>query len=403
MQKDLETRFISSITSPQDFADSSLAGINSDSFIIHREVYEFVAKYVVRYDNVPTPAIIEGKHPDFKFVKGVKDSECKYLVNELLKSQAKRKAVSILNRGSDLVNEDVYGGMDFILENLAKIRRDSRYSISYSDASAEERIEKFKKRRETIAEGGTIGIKTGFSFFDKYLLGWQPGNLISIIGRTGKGKSFLSLYLACFAYSEGYRVLYFSPEMTNEEQEDRFDTIMGALMGYKFSNKGLMVGDVNEAKYAEYAKRMSKRKDWGMIDSDYDRPLTISAIRSHIDQFGPQVVVIDGFLLLSIGKKDWQNMLEAAMELKSLAQSKKIVMLVNAQATKASKEKDMPEDTDIYGGEALAQASNVLIMMGEDPDEPKVRYVSVAKKRAGEGFNKKVKISFDLDIGRIGV
>ena len=96
-------------------------------------------------------------------------------------------------------------------------------------------------------------------------------------------------------------------------------------------------------------------------------------------------------------------MLEASMELKAIAQSKKIVMLVTAQATKASKEKDMPEDTDIYGGEALAQASNVLIMMGEDPDEPKVRYISVAKRRSGEGFNKKIKINFDIDSGRLGI
>ena len=100
---------------------------------------------------------------------------------------------------------------------------------------------------------------------------------------------------------------------------------------------------------------------------------------------------------------DWQAMLDCAMELKAIAQSKKIVMLVTSQATKASKEKDMPEDTDIYGGEALAQASNVLIMMGEDPDEPNVRYVSVAKRRAGEGFNKKIKINFSVDCGKIGI
>ena len=402
MQKDLETRFISSIKTPQDFADASLSGIMSKTFLIHREVFAFVEKYITRYDSMPSASILEGNFPDFQWVKGIKESEFAYLRNELLKSQARREAIEILNKGGELVNDDVYGGMDYILSKMAKIRRDSKYSISYSDHDVLDRLEKLKQRKEVLAKGGTLGIKTGFSFFDKTLLGWQPGNLISIIGRTGKGKSFLSMYMACFAYLEGYRVLYFTPEMTNAEQEDRFDTIMGALMGFKFSNKKIMVGDVDET-FEQYAEQMSKRKDWGMIDSDYDRPLSINAIRNYIEQFGPQVVVIDGFLLLNIGKKDWQSMLDAAMELKAIAQSKKIVMLITSQATKASKEKDMPEDTDIYGGEALAQASNVLIMMGEDPDEAKVRYVSIAKKRAGEGFNKKIKISFDVDCGKIGI
>jgi len=401
MQKELEERFISVIKTSEELAAATTKGISRDTFIIYREPFEFLAKYIVKHDNAPAPAILEANFLDFKFVHGVQESERNYLIDELLKAETRRKTISILDKGADLIQKDAYGGVDFIITQLSKVRN-VPCSVNVTDGNALERLERAKERKAKLDSGGIVGLRTGLSFIDKHLLGWQLGNMISIIARMKKGKTWLALYLACSVYLEGARVLFISPEMPIPQIEDRFDPIMGALLDYKFSNKGLMTGQVDFAKYEKYLKEIKKRKDWITVDSDGSKPFTIPAIKNLIDLYAPDVVVIDGFVALDIGEKSWDNMCSAAAELKAYTQAKKIITLVTSQATRSAKGL-IPDETMVYGGDALGQNSDVLIMVGDDPDEPKVRWLSIGMVRAGEGFNKKVKISFDVDSGQIGV
>jgi archaellum biogenesis ATPase FlaH len=407
MQKDLEDRFISSLKTVEDFSDASIKGITLDSFLMRPEIYEFIAKHVAKYDKIPPKATLESNFLDFKLADDVEDGEKDYLIEELRKSEVKRKARSVLDKGADILEEDADGGIDFILDKLARVRKNQSYCIGYIDKEAPSRLERIKERKKKVEEGGMIGIRTGLSFFDENLLGWIKGNLISLIGLTGKGKSWFAHYLACFSYLEGSRVLIISPEMTKEEVEDRVDVIMGSLMQYKFSHKGLLVGNVDEKKYKEYLDRFSKRKEFIVADADGDKPFTINSINHLVTLYEPDVVIVDGFLLIDIGSRDYSTMLNAAMDLKSIAQSKKLVMLVVSQGvvnTYELKGKESSKESEMttYGGKALEQAANVHLKLWDDPDKPKVRKVAVSKVRTGEGFNKPQEISFDVDIGKIG-
>ena len=401
MQQGYEDRFLSALNTVEDLSDATLAGITPDTLVIRREVLQFILNYVSKYQSFPARDLIELEFSDFKYMDGVKAEERQFLMKELIKSEVRRKLINIMDKSSTMVHKDTYGTIDFLQAQLSQVKRPVSFSKSYTDRDALSRLVKLRERKEKLKKGGILGIKTGLSFFDEKLLGWQPGNLIAIIARLGIGKSTLGTYLSCFGYSEGYRVAYLSPEMTTEEEELKWDTTMGALMDYKFSTSGLMRGETDEKAYEEFLTKMAERKDWLTMDSAQNKAFTLPAIESIIDEFAPDIVVVDGFLLLNIGDKSPQNMERAANELKSLALSRRVVMIVTSQANRQAAN-EMPEMHQVYGTDALGHAADVVIMMADDETKPNKRWVSIAKKRMGAGINKKVLINFDVDLGRLG-
>jgi hypothetical protein len=219
MQQGYEDRFLSSINNLEDLSDVNLAGITPETLVIRREVLQFIMTYASRHQSFPARDLVELEFSDFKYMDGVKAEERQFLMKELIKSEVRRKVINIMDKSSTTVHKDTYGTIDFLQAQLSKVKRPVSFSKSYTDRDALSRLAKLRERKEKLKKGGILGIKTVLSFFDEKLLGWEPGNLIAIIARLGIGKTTLGTYLACFGYSEGYRVAYLSPEMTTEEEE----------------------------------------------------------------------------------------------------------------------------------------------------------------------------------------
>ena len=401
-QSSYEDRLISLIKTPQDLSEICLQGISSDSFLIRPEIFDFISHYCEKYNQIPSPVIVEGEFQSFKYLD-VLDEEQKYLIDNLREVETKRKIIEIIEKSKDRLGENVYEGLDYLISTLSQIRKIDEQSISYTDKDAMQRFEKFEERKEKHSKGITIGLRTGISFFDEALLGWFSGDLIAIIANSTVGKSFLAMYLACFTYVfEESKVLFFSPEMNLLKTELRFDAVMGHLKGYKLSNMNLHKGSENKEEYKKFLEEMSKNKRWKTMCSDRGKPFTIPAIQRHITEYSPDVVVIDGFLLLDVGQKSWDTLMNAANALKSVALSKNIVLIVTSQAS-ANSQYELPEMFEIFGSKAVAHSSDVLIMMADNENKPNSRWATIRKNRDGEVKNKPFEIHFDVDVGDIGI
>jgi len=405
MKTDIEDRLISTIKTTDDLAELETAGVSKDSFSIRREVYEFITNYNLKYGSVPAKEIIQANFEDFNYEEDVSNDEKEYLIDEVVKNDTRNKALKILNKGADLLITDPDAAIDFISSKLSTIKSTKVSYKSLTDGDAIKRLDALNERNELIKNGRMSGIRTGLSMFDDKLLGWQPGNLVSIIGRPNAGKSWMSEYLACVAYLDQHRVLYISPEMSIKEVEDRWDTIVSSLLGHPLSNNDIVLGKVNKKIYEEYLKTVSRRKDWLTIDSNNGRPFSVASIQMLTETFKPDVVCVDGFLLLksemNTGSK-WQDLMEIGYGLKNIAQTQKVVMIVTGQANRGARE-GMPELADIFGGDALAQASDVVIMLSKDPDAPLTRDMTIPKVRSRPTQTRSIKITFDVDKGRIGI
>jgi replicative DNA helicase len=404
-QKEYEDKLLSSITSVDHLNNLIIKAITSDSFLCRREVFDFYQKYKNKYSNIPSKAIVEANFPDFKVLAHCKEEEVDFFIDELKKSETKRRARKILEKGAELNESDPYGALDYLLSKLPTIRKLDDYTRGYTDKEAMKRFDIFKERKELALQGVTAGIKTGLSVLDDKQFGWERGNLIVIIASPKVGKTTLAMYLAAYAYvMDNCRVLYLQPEMSKIESEFRWDPIVGRLMGYKFSNLGLAMGkkDVNEEKYREFLRKVAEREDWLTLTSSDRKPFTVSSIEAEVDRFNPDVVVMDSFLAIRSGDKDWQDMIDTASGLKNIAQSKNNVMIITSQPTRAVKPGEMPKVTEVYGGEALRQQCDVMMTMC-DTEEVKTKEIAIPLIRSRPVSNKRIKLTWDIDAGNIGI
>lgn len=109
------------------------------------------------------------------------------------------------------------------LEILAAVRPQETARVKTVSDGLTEMIDALQARYN--AGGAVTGVPTGVESLDALTNGWQPGNLIVLVGETSMGKSALALQSALAAArhgaERGQSVLYFSLEMTAGELTER--------------------------------------------------------------------------------------------------------------------------------------------------------------------------------------
>jgi predicted ATP-dependent serine protease len=223
------------------------------------------------------------------------------------------------------------------------------------------------------------------------------------VGRLGVGKSTLAQYLACQTYKTGKRVLFLSPEMSVDEVHLRWDTFMGKMNGYTFLNDKLQTGEVNMKEYKKWLEEVKVRKDWLTLDSANGKKFNVSNIKGFINEFSPDLVVVDGVALLEgIGEQSWLKVMDVSYGLKSLAQNHKIVIMATMQANREVKD-DMPRPDQVSFGDAFMQACDCGIFIQQNINKPDIRFITIPKRRNGKAINTAIQIDFDINSGMISV
>src|SRR5699024_3496461 len=132
---------------------------------------------------------------------------------------------------------------------------------------------------------------------------------ILIMTYTNRGKSWISSDVGLHAWKTGKSILYYSPELSQKQQQSRFETLDG-----HFNNSLLRRGELeNEEDYFEYLKKFElteEEKPSLIIKTMEDLPkgLSLDVIEADLEQ-NPNVsmVVIDGFNLMNHGKQNDRN------------------------------------------------------------------------------------------------
>ena len=109
------------------------------------------------------------------------------------------------------------------LDLLAAVRPRETAKVKSVTDGLSEMVDALQARYN--AGDGVTGVPTGVESLDDLTNGWQPGNLIVLVGETSMGKSALALQCALaaaeYAKGKGQSVLYFSLEMTAGELTER--------------------------------------------------------------------------------------------------------------------------------------------------------------------------------------
>lgn len=236
-------------------------------------------------------------------------------------------------------------------------------------------------------------ISTPYPSLNKYLKGgFKGGELITIGGRTGKGKTVLSTNIMMEACRNNKRVVYFSLEMSENELLKRLIACHGNIMLNNLDSSNERPDWVIN----KIGDTIEEIKKWKYTIED-SSDVTIGKIKGVCNKLkqtdGLDLVVVDYLQLLSTKGMKTTNRAEQVSEfsrsMKILARELNVPIIILVQLNRETKEESedrLPSKADIKESSSIAADSDIVIIIHrknrDDSDDPKATMI-LDKNRRG--------------------
>jgi replicative DNA helicase len=379
-----EAKLISAVIQVRDLSPLFEKGV-SDSWFSSDEdkrVWTFLRTHFAKYGECPSQEVVTSNFPAYK-VQELTDS-IDFLLDDLVD---RRRKLSISNTLRQAV-EDIQNSKDHEAALLTMqsgiVRLEEEGLNKTSDINliqtTESRWEDYLFRKNNP---GLLGVATGFPTIDSVTNGLQKGQLIVVVATPKTGKSTLALQVANNVHKQGLSPMFQSFEMTNREQQNRYDS-MRALVSHNRLISGTLTTD-EEKRFQDALSSMSEDEtNFWLVDAAHG--ITVSAIQSKIQTLQPDVVFIDGVYLMLDEQTGESNTPQAltgiTRSLKRLAQrtNKPIVITTQALNWKTKKGKVSTESIG-YSSSFLQDADVVFGLEREDENVDDTRTLKVMAAR----------------------
>lgn len=408
----IEQSLICKVLDAPDLEILHANGVIEEMFLTCGDEIRFVISHFSRYKQMPDKTTFLAQFKDFQMLD-VKEST-DYLVYKLKEAYTYTKIVPIIQKSSDMVREDSIKAIEYIreeLENLTKAVPVSGNKDGYDIVSnAKDRLQAYKERCEVK---GLIGIPTGIDKLDELTNGWMWGEeLVVVTGRTNVGKTWIGEYFSVVAWKLGYKILFYSGEMSREMVGFRFDTL-----NKHFSNMGLLNGsstlgkkpDTDGGKYLQedyenYISQLSTKNGFIVVTPDdfNGRKPNADEIKSLALKHNADMIVIDQLSLMSDKRRADQprlayNNISEDLFLVSKEIKKPILLMAqaNREAVKNRKKGESPELHDLAESDGVGQNATRVLSLSVIDGTLKI---SIKKNRYGMN-NKEVLMIWDINTG----
>ncbi len=300
-----------------------------DLFQSHKDVWEGLKSYYSKFRSVPEADVLSDKFRDFDSI--ATNAETGYYLDQLKNEFLSGKIRNLLlNTGSALKENAasrVVADMQKEISKLGKYTNNVR-DVDLTDyESAQKHIMALRERSDAM--GGSPGIATGFKAMDiAYPTGMAPGHLIVAIGWPGRGKTWLTSYLACKAWEQGFKPMIVSLEMSPENMRDRIYTMLGSG---QFRASDFARGDVNIDDFGAWGKkRFADKRGFILVSNEGMADVTPATVQAKIDQHKPDLVILDYHQLFTDTKRSngaTERNMNISREFKMLAVSNNIPVI----------------------------------------------------------------------------
>ena len=376
----------------------STPGID-DLFQAYGDVLQSIKSYHTKYHAVPDIALIQERFSDFEDVEVGKQTEpyIDDLREEFLTSRVNNIITSAAAGMKTMSGAQVLSKLQ---TSLSKLNRYAGGAVDLNlmdfDA-AEQHYEEVKERAEAM--GGLPGIPTGISFIDSaYTSGFAPGDLIVVLGWTGRAKSLCTTLFACNAHECGFTPMIVSLEMSGEKVRDRVYTIKGSGL---FSNSALALGDISTDSFREFKKKQEDKPEFIVVTNEGVSELTPNVVEAKIDQHKPRLVIVDYAQLASDNANSdnmTARMMNMSKEYKRLAVKKQvaIILISSATAESATSSNEPPTIEQVAWSRQLAYDADLAFAIHKLDDSNLIMIVC-RKNRNGPLFAGM--LDWDIDSG----
>jgi len=344
-----EVEVISSVCKNKDI--HVLFDNNADELIKDcSDVWLFIKDYYDQTREIPDADLVSTRFRDFD---PVESGPTVYHMDKLRQAYLDESIRLSLRKTAQMVNEnETTRALQELSKDVAKMARIGAKVRDIDVTDVENALAYFEKTRKS-AENGEVGIKTDITSFDVCLpMGIAKGQLGILLAYPAIGKSWLALYFAVQAWKHGYKPMVISLEMTEYEVRNRIFTIIGD--GF-FSHRALSAGRVSDNEFKLWAqKTLESKPPFKIVSNDTGSEMTPNLIASKIDQYQPDIVIVDYLQLMTDNSGTSNNetvkIKNLSRELKLLAISQQLPILAIASAT--------PDDsTDLESVPQLGQVA----------------------------------------------
>jgi replicative DNA helicase len=397
-----EIRVISAVIQNQDIAPVINSGEVDKLFDDYSDVWQYMKDYYYKHREVIPADIIREAFPDVTLTETT--GNVKHYLDQL-RSEYQRNMLTRIAKGiaKDLDSvsvEELLTVVNSKINDLVSVSSSIRDLDLTDSQKAHDHYE--EKKRLMEANGGVLGMRTGFDSIDAhYPAGMAPGHYMVILSRTGQGKSWLALDMAINAWSQGKKVLYVSLEMPPESVRDRAYTFMSKGM---FGMSALARAEIDLEAIKLWTKESFKSDSTFIVTaSDGMGDFSPAHLQAKIDQYAPDLVVVDYLQLMtdrrnSSGATDRTR--NVSKEVKSLAMTNEIPILMVAAAS-VNETKEYTSPPQIYecaeSRQAVFDVDLCLSLFShKQTDGTMLMQVVCRKNRHGPDFN----FIINLDIAK---
>jgi replicative DNA helicase len=215
-------------------------------------------------------------------------------------------------------------------------------------------------------KGKQIGIPSGFNGLDFYTTGWHPGQLIVVAARPAAGKTSFGTNCILNAASRGYKVGFFSLEMSCEDIADRTISSVTEIDSGRAKH-----GILNKSEWSELAQALQHFQSLPIyVDDDPD--LTINQMRSSAKRLkaehGLDLLVVDYMQLFEGDEKDenrQQAVAKISRSMKKTAKDLNIPLIALSQLNRGVENRTdhKPHLADLRDSGAIEQDADIVIFL----------------------------------------
>jgi hypothetical protein len=378
------------------------AGITEEDFTMHDEEFEWLVNRAEKRRPI-NARVFKQAFPEFEYIPT--REKLTDLLDEL-KSEGAYLAVSagIEEALVDLTQENAIEKASELREILGQaIRSHSPNSELMLKGNWQDHLAEVK-RLSILREGGEIaGIPTGLPHLDLHWGGLQGQASYVFLGRPGDAKSFGLAKLTVEGAWAGYRMGFFSPEMTELQHRARFNTLLSAKKEVQealgitqaFRNRPLREGrGFNLKTYKRFLQWIEDnlKGEIALFTQKYRREkMNVSYIESRIEELGLDAIIVDPIYKLKPPRRRgsrWEELSEITDALIDLAHAFNIPVIISNQANRAlvGRRGEAPDKDSSFASDAPVQEADTVIGVKHFSEERQMAF-RCSKNRHGEPFN----------------
>lgn len=389
----VQLQFLNKILASGDFTNVKLNNIDRSYFSDYSDEFEFIRKHYEKYNQVPDKHTFLNQFPDFDLIE-VKETD-RYLVDALTEDKNTHIMAYCFNQVRDAINNgdiskatQIYNS---ISEKLVKGRTIEAVDI-FHDTS------RYSMYMDKMNDYNKHFITTGFKELDDILGGWDRNeDVITVAARTGVGKTWFSIKTATAAAQAGFRVGYYSGEMSESAVGYRSDTIMSHIANFDMLHGSQGI----EVEYKKFLNTLNAGDQhlWVLTPEKIGGFATVNDLELFVDKYKLDILIIDQYSLMEDArhaKQTNEQIANISKDVKQLQVKKRIPVICVAQQNRSdSSQADGHSTTQIGLSDRVGQDSSVVIFLDLHDGISTIELCKARNVAAG----KKLKYTTDLNKG----